>query len=124
MPPDAIVGFVARGKGVSIHRVECTNFRNMAARNPERVIATDWGRRNDSIYSVDLLVDATDRQGLLRDISDVLSREKINVTAVKTQSRNGSAHMAFTVEVDGGAVLQKTLVQLCAVAGVTHARRA
>jgi GTP pyrophosphokinase len=88
------------------------------------VLATDWGRRNDSIYSVDLLVDATDRQGLLRDISDVLSREKINVTAVKTQSRNGSAHMAFTVEVDGGAVLQKTLVQLCAVAGVTHARRA
>jgi GTP pyrophosphokinase len=103
--------------------VECANFRNIAARNPERVIAADWGRRSDSVYSVDLIVEATDRQGLLRDISDVLSREKINVTAVKTQSRNGSARMGFTVEVPGGVALQKTLTQLREVAGVIQARR-
>jgi GTP pyrophosphokinase len=127
MPPDAITGFVTRGKGISIHRVECINFRNMAARNPERVISTEWGEQwsaqSGAVYPVDLLVDAGDRQGLLRDISDVLSREKINVTAVKTQSRAGMAHMSFTVELTGTAALQKALASLREVPGVISARR-
>ncbi len=131
MPPDAIIGFVTRGKGISIHRVECVNFRNMAARNPERVISTEWGEgwseqagaKAGTVYPVDLMVDAGDRQGLLRDISDILSREKINVTAVKTQSRGGVAHMGFTVELSGTAALQKALSLLSEVPGVISAER-
>ena len=123
MPPDAITGFVTRGKGISIHRVDCTNFRNMAARNPERVIGTEWGAQSGAVYPVDLMVDAGDRQGLLRDISDVLSREKINVTAVRTQSRGGMAHMGFTVELSGTAALQKALSALRDVPGVISAQR-
>jgi GTP pyrophosphokinase len=126
MPPDAITGFVTRGKGISIHRVECINFRNMAARNPERVISAEWGEggaQSGAVYPVDLLVDAGDRQGLLRDISDILSREKINVTAVKTQSRAGVAHMNFTVELSGTAALKKALSLLREVPGVIHAER-
>jgi GTP pyrophosphokinase len=131
MPPDAIIGFVTRGKGISIHRVECINFRNMAARNSERVISAEWGEGwseqsgggSGTVYSVDLMVDAGDRQGLLRDISDVLSREKINVTAVKTQSRAGIAHMGFTVELSGTAALQKALSLLSEVPGVIRAKR-
>ncbi len=123
MPPDAITGFVTRGKGISIHRVECVNFRNMAARNPERVIAADWGTQEGAVYPVDLVVDATDRQGLLRDISDVLSREKINVTAVKTQSRVGTAHMRFVVEVPATGMLTRVLSSLREVPGVIRAGR-
>lgn len=123
MPPDAIAGFVTRGKGVSIHRVECANFRNMAARNPERVISAEWGSQQDAVYPTDLLVEASDRQGLLRDISDVLSREKINVTAVKTLSRAGVARMRFTVELPGTGALQKTLLLLRDVPGVMNVRR-
>ena len=131
MPPDAITGFVTRGKGISIHRVECINFRNMAARNPERVIGTQWGggwgeqsgTEPSAVYSVDLLVDAGDRQGLLRDISDILSREKINVTAVKTQSRAGLAHMGFTVELPSAAALKRVLSLLHEVPGVIRAER-
>ncbi len=127
MPPDAIIGFVTRGKGISIHRVECINFRNMAARNPERVIGTQWGEQwsdqSATAYPVDLLVDAGDRQGLLRDISDILSREKINVTAVKTQSRAGLAHMGFTVELSGAAALKRVLSLLHEVPGVIRAER-
>ena len=127
IPPDAITGFVTRGKGISIHRVDCVNFRNMAARNPERVISTEWGDQRGSpsgaVYSADLKVDAGDRQGLLRDISDILSREKINVTAVKTQSRAGVAHMGFTVELTGAAALQKALSLLRDVPGVISAQR-
>ncbi len=123
MPPDAITGFVTRGKGISIHRVDCMNFRNMAARNPERVISADWGEQAGAVYPVDIVVDATDRQGLLRDISDVLSREKINVTAVKTQSRGGLAHMSFVVEVPATGILVRVLSSLREVPGVIRAGR-
>ena len=124
-PPDAVAGFVTRGKGVSIHRVECSNFRNMAARNPERVIAVTWGggAQQDLLYAVDLLVEASDRQGLLRDISEVLSREKVNVTAVNTQSKAGAARMGFTVELGGVGQLQRVLTLIGEVPGVVSAKR-
>jgi len=123
-PPDAISGFVTRGKGVSIHRVECRNFRSMSARNPERVIGTEWGASlPDALYAVNLVVDATDRQGLLRDISEVLSREKINVTAVKTLSRANEARMAFTIELAGVPQLQRILTLVREVPGVVDAWR-
>ncbi len=123
VPPDAVVGFVTRGKGVSVHRVECPNFRNMAARNPERVIEATWGGQKEGIYSVSIVIEATDRQGLLRDISEVLSREKVNVTAVNTLSRAGAAHMAFTVELSGLAQLQRSLALIREISGVVEARR-
>jgi GTP pyrophosphokinase len=129
VPPDAISGFVTRGKGVSIHRVECRSFKSMATHNPERVISAEWGNVTDTathegLYSVDIALDAQDRQGLLRDISEVLSREKINVTAVKTLSRAGSARMSFTVEMNGVAQLQRILKLVKDVPGVVAAWRA
>lgn len=123
VPPDAIAGFVTRGRGVSVHRVECANFRNMAARNPERVIEATWGGKQESIYACDLQVEAADRQGLLRDISDVLSKEKVNVTAVKTRSKTGTAHMSFTVELGSATQLQRILAILGEVSGVVSVRR-
>ncbi len=122
-PPDAIAGFVTRGKGVSIHRVDCTNFRNMSARNPERVISAEWGGGAEALYPVDIVVEAQDRQGLLRDISEVLSREKINVTAVHTQSKQGNARMGFTIEVIGVAQLQRALKLIGDIGGVERASR-
>jgi GTP pyrophosphokinase len=123
VPPDAIAGFVTRGRGVSVHRLDCTNFRNMAARNPERVIDAQWGGKQDGVYATDLLVEANDRQGLLRDISDVLSKEKINVTAVKTLSKSGIARMAFTVELANADQLKRVRVLVGEVAGVASVRR-
>jgi len=71
-PPDNIVGFVTRGKGVSIHRLTCKNFAEMRNKAPERVIQTTWGEQvKDTVYPVDIFVMAQDRQGLLRDISEV-----------------------------------------------------
>jgi GTP pyrophosphokinase len=123
VPPDAVAGFVTRGRGVSVHRVDCANFRNMAAGNPERVIDAQWGGQPDMLYAADLHVEATDRQGLLRDISDVLSKEKINVTAVKTQSKAGVARMAFTVELSSAGQLQRILGLVAEIPGVASARR-
>jgi GTP pyrophosphokinase len=123
VPPDAIAGFVTRGRGVSVHRVECANFRNMAARNPERVIEAAWGSKQEASYACDLHVEATDRQGLLRDISDVLSKEKVNVTAVKTQTKAGIARMAFTVELGSAAQLQRVQGLIGEIEGVADVRR-
>jgi GTP pyrophosphokinase len=123
-PPDEIVGFVTRGKGVSIHRIGCKNFAAMEATAPERVIATEWGSpAADTVYPVDLFILATDRQGLLRDISEILLREKINVIGVSTQSHRGQARMAFTAEITSTAQLQRALTIIRDVEGVQDARR-
>jgi GTP pyrophosphokinase len=123
-PPDPIVGFVTRGKGVSVHRADCSNFSNMQTMHPERVIETTWGSRTDGVFAVDIVIDAFDRQGLLRDVSDILARERINVIAVNTQSRQGNAHMSFTAEVGSVPQLNRTLALLHEVQGVVSARRA
>ena len=124
-PPDPIVGFVTRGKGVSIHRASCKNFAEMRAKAPERVIVTAWGAaRSDTVFPVDLFVLAADRQGLLRDISEIFSREKINVTGVNTQSAKGQARMTFTVEIGATSQLQKALAAISEVTGILEARRA
>ena len=126
-PPDTIRGFVTRGKGVSVHRADCSNFREMAARNAERVIDVEWGAPKPSastaVYPVDVAVEAADRQGLLRDISEVFAREKTNVIGVQTQSVKGTAWMTFTVEVSDSGRLNKVLGIVAGVQGVRSARR-
>jgi len=123
-PPDPIVGFVTRGKGVSIHRLTCKNFAEMRAKAPERVIQTEWGAAlSDTVYPVDIFILAGDRQGLLRDISEVFSREKINVIGVNTQSAKGQARMVFTAEIGSTGQLQKALAAIAEVSGVQEARR-
>jgi GTP pyrophosphokinase len=123
-PPDDIVGFVTRGKGVSIHRLNCKNFAEMRNKAPERVIHTTWGEHGkETVYPVDIFVLAQDRQGLLRDISEVFSREKINVIGVNTQSAKSQARMSFTAEIGGTAQLQKALAVIREVSGVQEVRR-
>ena len=123
-PPDPIVGFVTRGKGVSIHRASCKNFAEMAARNPERVLETEWGTTGlETVFPVDIFILAADRQGLLRDISEVLAISKINVIGVNTQSSKGTAKMVFTAEISSTGQLQKALAAIAEVKGVQEARR-
>ena len=125
-PPDAISGFVTRGKGVSIHRQDCSNFRELASRHGERVIDVRWGEHKGadaSVYPVDVAVEAFDRQGLLRDISEVFAKEKMNVIGVQTQSVKGSAFMTFTVEISDAVTLNKVLSSVRGVKGVRSARR-
>ncbi|OGB22994.1 MAG: GTP pyrophosphokinase [Burkholderiales bacterium RIFCSPLOWO2_02_FULL_57_36] len=123
-PPDEIVGFVTRGRGVSIHRASCKNFMEMRTRAPERVIQTAWGKAGaETVYPVDIFVLASDRQGLLRDISESFLREKINVIGVSTQSAKGQARMAFTAEISSTAQLLKALTVIREVDGVNEVRR-
>jgi len=122
-PPDPIVGFVTRGKGVTIHRASCSNVARMRSLQPERLINADWGTPRDEVFPVDIIVEAMDRQGLLRDISEVLSREKINVTAANTLTKNLHSRMAFTLEVGSLAALKRALGYVRDVKGVLSATR-
>jgi len=122
-PPDPIVGFVTRGKGITIHRAECPNVNRIRAREPERLIEADWGAPRDQLFPVDIVVEASDRQGLLRDLSELLTRERINVTAVNTQTRQHQARMAFTLEVESVAQLKRALQLARDIPGVFAAER-
>jgi GTP pyrophosphokinase len=122
-PPDPIVGFVTRGKGVTIHRATCSNVVRMRNSQPERLIDANWGKARDEVFPVDIVVEAMDRQGLLRDISEVLSREKINVTAANTLTKNLHSRMAFTIEVPSLDVLRRALAYVRDVKGVLNATR-
>ena len=124
-PPDTLGGFVTRGKGVSVHRSSCKNFVQLSMTAPDRVIQVAWSasNRTDALYPVDIQIVATDRQGLLRDISEVFAKDKINVIGVQTQSIKETAWMTFTVEVGDASKLSKVLTVVKDVAGVRTARR-
>jgi GTP pyrophosphokinase len=123
-PPDEIVGFITRGKGVSIHRANCKNLAQMRKNALERVIQTTWGESDrETVYPIDVFILANDRQGLLRDISEIFSREKINVIGVSTHSAKGQARMSFTAEISSTAQLQKALAIIREVSGVLEVSR-
>jgi GTP pyrophosphokinase len=128
VPPDPISGFVTKGRGVSIHRKDCATLRQLELRAPERIILTQWGERaalGDSkhLFPAEVVVQAIDRQGLLRDISEVFAKIKINVVGVRTQSKKGLAHMHFSIEIPRVEDLYTSLNGLMEVRGVTEARR-
>jgi GTP pyrophosphokinase len=88
------------------------------------VIETEWGRLGaETVYPVDIFILAGDRQGLLRDISEVLAISKINVIGVNTQTTKGQARMVFTAEISSTSQLQKALAAIAEVNGVQEARR-
>ena len=125
-PPDPISGYVTRGKGVSIHRDDCRNFQSLVTRHGERVIEVRWGIQKPGqtlLYPVEVSIEASDRQGLLRDISEVFAKEKMNVVGVQTQSVKGTAWMTFTVEVADASLLKKVLQTVKSVAGVGRVKR-
>jgi GTP pyrophosphokinase len=123
VPPDPIVGYVTRGRGVTIHRRDCRGITRIAEQRGERLIAASWGGKTESTFAVDIAVEAYDRQGLLRDISDVLTRERINVTRVDTLSKDNQARMQFTVEITGLDQLGRLLALIHHVPNVTTVLR-
>jgi GTP pyrophosphokinase len=125
-PPDPISGFVTRGKGVSVHRTDCTSLRAMAARHGERVIEVEWGlspKTGSVLYPVDVTVEASERPNLLRDVLEVFSRDKLNVIAAQTRTARATTWLTLTVEVPDSAQLGKALAALTTLSGVRAARR-
>lgn len=125
VPPENIVGYITRMRGVSIHREDCGNFLHLNASSPERVIEVSWGEASDASYPANLLIEAYDRQGLLRDISNVLADEKVAVTALRTKSdkQRMEAIMDLSVSVSGLPALSRVISRLEQLPNVMAVRR-
>ena len=119
-PPEPIVGFVTRTRGVTVHRADCANVKRL---DPERCVTAEWGEARGATFPMEIAVEAVDRTGLLRDISEVLSRERINVTATSTATVDHVARMRFTVEVSDVPQLQRVLGLIRDVRGVLSVAR-
>ena len=123
-PPDLIVGFVTRERGVSIHRQGCSDFEHLAKQSPEKVLPASWAVLDaNQVFAIDIEVRANDRNGLLRDVSDALARYKVNVTAVQMQTRNLEASMRFTLEMKKVDELPRVLAGVAEVKGVASVAR-
>ncbi len=125
VPPEHIAGYITQGRGVTIHRQDCGNYLSLSTRKPERVIEVDWGESEHASYPVDLRLFAYDRQGLLRDISNVLADEEVSVVQVqtKTDKKKMQAVMELSVEVSSLPSLSRIISRLEQVANVTSVRR-
>ena len=124
VPPEAIVGYITVGRGVSIHRDNCASFKRLQARHPERVIAVDWGSSAGQEFSVDIMVSAYDRRGLVRDISAVLADSKLSIQSMNTlTSKDGLADMQLRIVVHNLEELSTVLGRIQGLPNVVSVRR-
>jgi GTP pyrophosphokinase len=125
VPNDPIVGYITRGRGVTIHRQDCGNILRLQGEDRARLIEVNWGEQTEEGYQVDVAVEAYDRSGLLRDITAVLANEKINLTSVHTvtDERDEIARMKLTLEIADISQLSRVLTQIGQLGNVISARR-
>lgn len=125
VPPENIAGYITRMRGVSIHREDCGNFLHLNASSPERVIEVSWGTPSDASYPADLTIEAYDRHGLLRDISNVLAEENVAVNALRTKSdkKRMEASMDLSVLVSDLPALSRVISRLEQLPNVMSVRR-
>ncbi len=125
VPGDDIVGFITRGQGVAIHRTDCSNIINLENDKLNRLIEADWGEDLDRTYTVSIHIEAFDRQGLLRDVSKVLSDEKVDVIGVNTLSNRDeqTADMTITAEIKDLEQLGKVMDKIQQLQNVINVSR-
>ena len=125
VPGDDIRGYVTQGRGVTIHRSDCDNLLHLEVMEPQRVLQVSWGNKPNRTYPVDMLIQAYDRTGLLRDVSALLANERVNVTSVNTSSNQGenTASMQLTVEVESLERFGRLMTRIAQLPNVISARR-
>ena len=120
VPPDEIVGFVTRGRGVTIHRANCASLKRLDAK---RRMSAEWGESGGAAFPVDVEVVAAKRTGLLRELSEVLAREKIRIAGSRSAEQDGTVRLRYTLEVADIGQLQRVLALVREVRGVARAAR-
>ena len=122
-PPDVIVGYITRERGVTIHRQTCAFITRLPQERRGRLLHARWGTGANFLANVDIEVEAHDRQGLLHDISNLFVREKVNATKANTLSRGNLAMMQFSLEIADLDQLQRLLALIRQVPDVITTRR-
>lgn len=123
VPGDEIVGFVTRGRGVSVHRVDCPNARDLLAQ-PERLIDVEWDLGRDAIYQVEIVIEAIDRMRLLQEVTSTLAEAGVNVLSANVAtSKDGIVTMRFLFELGNMDQLPSLLRNVRAIDSVFEAER-
>ncbi|MDF1797137.1 MAG: bifunctional (p)ppGpp synthetase/guanosine-3',5'-bis(diphosphate) 3'-pyrophosphohydrolase [Coxiellaceae bacterium] len=114
IPGDPIIGYITQGRGVTIHRSDCHNMLNAQKNSPQRIVLVDWGDEGTSIFAVDLTIEAHERMGLVRDVTQLIAGEKISLVGIHTQSSKKDAHskINLTVEINSLEPLSKLMRQI------------
>ena len=114
VPPDEIMGFVTRGRGVSVHRADCANAVSLSSGQPDRLIDVEWDEQTASHFVATFEVKALDRPLLLRDVVDVLAEHRVNVlsTSTATSGSDRVARMRFEFEMGDPGHLDRVLHQI------------
>lgn len=125
LPGDPICGYITRGRGVSVHRADCAQLASLRGREPNRVIAVEWGKRSARAYDVDVVVKGYDRKWLHKDVSATIATANVHVIAVNARidARKGVAEMNYALRVNDFGQLSGLLARLLAVPNVIEARR-
>jgi GTP pyrophosphokinase len=125
LPGDSIIGFITRGRGLSVHRSDCKDVKHLAEVEPERVVDVQWSQNVGQRFQVAICVSAFDRNGLLRDVGSVLADSKVSIlgSSTKTDAIEGTATMDYRIEVSDFAQLSQLLGKLRALPNVFEARR-
>jgi GTP pyrophosphokinase len=119
-PPEAIVAYTTVGRGLTVHRADCAALKRA---NPARMMPAEWVLDAGAAFEVDIQLKAFDRQGLLRDVSDVIAKDRLDVLRVNTETRGELAHMQLTVRVKELQQLSRLLARLQHVQNVIEVRR-
>ena len=120
---DDIVGFITRGRGVSVHRASCPNVAELA-KHPERMIDVEWDTSGATEFQVEIVVEATDRMGLLKDVTIALSEAGCNILSAATQTgATGVARLRFLISLSDASLLGPLLARVSRVPSVYDARR-
>lgn len=125
IPGDSIIGYITKGRGISIHHQDCHNIQQAITNKPDRIIAIDWGNSKPNNYPIDLVLEANDRRGLIRDVSEVLGNEKISILALNTHinASKDSAYINLSIEVSDISSLEKLKNKLLTIDGITRIYR-
>ncbi|MEH6581917.1 MAG: GTP diphosphokinase [Halioglobus sp.] len=126
LPGDGITGFITKGKGVSVHRSDCGRLMKLQQSSQDRIVEVEWGNNApQDKFEVDVAIEAYDRQGLLRDITELFANARINVLTINTQTnqKRHTATMRLRVEVPNLAALSKLLERLNRLNNVVSAAR-
>ena len=125
VPPDGIIGFVTRGRGVSVHRADCANAVSLTADQADRLIDVEWDEESDGHFVVSVVLKALDRPGLLRDVTGVLADHHVNVlaTSTSTSGLDRVATMRFDFEMGDPGHLESLLRMLRRVDSVYDVHR-
>jgi GTP pyrophosphokinase len=125
VPGDDINGFITQGRGISVHRSDCEQLANALSQQPEREVEVQWGEQNQQSYQVTVKVIASDRQGLVRDISTIISNERVSIVGMETRSDNSkqTVSMLLSIEIANNEILGRLIGKLLQLDDVIEVKR-